>query len=82
MPERRPNVVLFITDDHGHWTLPAYGNSECRAPTVDWLCENGARFERAFTPTPVSSSARACILTGKIASQHGIHDWIDQTVSP
>jgi arylsulfatase A-like enzyme len=32
--------------------------------------------DNAFTPTPVCSPARACFLTGRLASQHGIHDYL------
>lgn len=32
--------------------------------------------DNAFTPTPVCSPARACLMTGRTASQHGIHDYL------
>ena len=31
---------------------------------------------QAFTPTPVCSPARASFFTGRLASQHGIHDYL------
>ena len=72
----RPNILLFVTDDHAPWTLPCYGNSEAQATTFDRLASNGVVFKNAFTPTPVCSPGRACLLTGLTASQHGVHDWI------
>jgi len=75
MPNR-PNVILFVTDDHAPWTFPCYGNSEVRAPVFDKMVRDGALFRNAFTPTPVCSPARACILTGLTSSQHGVHDFI------
>jgi arylsulfatase A-like enzyme len=30
--------------------------------------------------TPVCSPARACLLTGRLASQHGIHDYLSSTI--
>lgn len=72
----RPNVILFVTDDHGPWTFPCYGNSEVRAPVFDKMAREGALFHNAFTPTPVCSPARACVLTGLTSSQHGVHDFI------
>ena len=34
------------------------------------------RFDNFFCASPVCSPARATLLTGRIPSQHGIHDWI------
>ncbi len=49
---RKPNVVLFVTDDHAPWTLPCYGNSEVRSPTFDRLAREGVVFANAFSPNP------------------------------
>lgn len=71
------NIIVFLTDDHGQWAL---GSSGCRAiqtPNLDRLAAEGAVMENAFTPTPVCSPARACFLTGRTSSQHGIHDYLD-----
>lgn len=74
----RPNIALFLTDDHGAWANGCYGNSEVKTPTLDALAATGARFENAFTPCPVCSPARACLLTGKTPSQLGMHDWLEE----
>ncbi len=76
----RPNIVLFLTDDHGAWANGCYGNPEVHTPTIDALAAAGTRFARAYTPTPVCSPARACLLTGKTASQVGIHDWLEEAI--
>ncbi len=76
----RPNILLFLTDDHGAWANGCYGNREVRTPTLDALAALGTRFSNAYTPTPVCSPARACLLTGKIASQVGIHDWLQEAI--
>lgn len=73
-----PHILLFLTDDHGHWTLPCYGNRIVRAPTLSSLAQRGMVFDRAFTPCPVCSPARASLLTGRMPSAHGIHDWIPE----
>ncbi|WP_166843950.1 sulfatase [Isoptericola sp. BMS4] len=77
MPEL-PNVLLFLTDDHGAWATGCYGNAEVRSPRIDGLAEDGVRFDRAFTPSPVCSPARASLLTGRTPSQVGIHDWLQE----
>lgn len=43
---------------------------------LDYLAQEGIRFENFFCASPVCSPARASILTGCIPSQHGVHDWI------
>ena len=72
-----PNILLFLTDDHGQWALGSSGNDRIQAPNLDYLADTGTVMENAFTPTPVCSPARACLLTGRTASQHGIHDYLD-----
>jgi len=73
-----PNILLILTDDQGAWALGAAGNREIVTPHLDRLAESGIRFENFFCVSPVCSPARASLLTGRIPSQHGVHDWIQQ----
>lgn len=73
---RQPNILLFVTDDHGQWASGPYGNQEVVTPNLDRLAASGVVMENAFTPTPVCSAARASLLTGLTPSQHGVHDYI------
>ncbi len=75
-PLPKTNVVFIMTDDQGIWSLGCYGNAEARTPGVDRLAAEGLRFTQAFATTPVCSPSRATFFTGRIPSQHGIHDWI------
>ena len=75
----QPNILVFLTDDHGQWASSAYGNSEIISPNMDFLARQGTRFTRACTPTPVCSPARASFYSGRFPSQHGIHDWVLET---
>lgn len=70
------NIILIVADDHGSWALGAAGNEDIRTPNLDTLAKTGVMMENAFTPTPVCSPARACLLTGRLASQHGVHDYL------
>ena len=76
MPADRPNIIVFMTDDHGYWAAGCSGNRELQTPSLDHLAATGARMASAFTPCPVCSPARASFFTGRIPSQHGIHDWL------
>ena len=71
-----PNIVCILTDDQGIWAAGCYGNPEIRTPGIDHIAATGVRFDNFFVSTPVCSPSRATLLTGRIASQHGVHDWI------
>lgn len=73
-----PNILVFFTDDHGQWAQHAYGNSELQTPNMDRLVAQGTRMTQAFTTCPVCSPARASFFTGRMPSQHGIHDWLEE----
>ncbi len=72
----RPNVVMFMTDDHGAWATGTYGCAEIQTPNIDALAAGGAKFTRAFACTPVCSPSRMTYLTGTIPSRHGVQDWL------
>lgn len=73
---KKPNIIFILTDDQGVWAAGCYGNSEIRTPNIDRLAATGVRFENFFTTIPVCSASRACFLTGRIPSQHGVHDFL------
>lgn len=75
-PGRLPNIVVILSDDQGCWALGCAGNPEIRTPNLDALARRGVRFENFFCASPVCSPARASLLTGRIPSSHGIHDWL------
>jgi arylsulfatase A-like enzyme len=56
--------------------MGAAGNREIRTPNLDRLCTTGMRFDHFFCASPVCSPARATLMTGRIPSQHGVHDWL------
>lgn len=70
------NIISILSDDQGVWASGCYGNNEIRTPNIDRLAQTGMRFENFFVATPVCSPSRATMLSGRIPSQHGIHDWI------
>ncbi|MHB8997762.1 MAG: sulfatase family protein [Armatimonadota bacterium] len=72
----KPNIIFILTDDQGPWAAGCYGNPEIQTPNIDRIAASGVRFENFFCASPVCSPARASSLTGRIPSQHGIHQWI------
>lgn len=73
---KKPNIIMIMTDDHGYWALGCAGNEELHTPNLDRLAGSGILFNQFFCASPVCSPARASVFTGKIPSQHGVHDWI------
>ena len=70
------HIIVILSDDQGEWAMGCSGNAEIRTPNLDRLAASGMRFTNFFCTSPVCSPARASLLTGRIPSQHGVHDWI------
>jgi arylsulfatase A-like enzyme len=67
----KPNI-LFIFSDQQRWdTLCCYGQKLDVSPNLDQMAREGVRFENAFTCQPVCGPARACLQTGKYATETG-----------
>ena len=74
MADRRPNILLVLTDQQRHDTIAAAGNTYIKTPTMDRLCREGTRFDRAYTPSPVCVSARSSLITGQYPNNSGCYD--------
>jgi len=61
---KRPNILLFFTDQQRADTIGALGNPVIRTPAMDRFCREGVAFDRCFTPSPVCVSARCSLVTG------------------
>ena len=72
---RQPDVFLVTIDtlraDHVH----CFGDEQIQTPALDALCKDGVRFSQAFTPTPITNTSHATILTGLLPSTHGVMDF-------
>lgn len=65
VPAKRPNVVIFITDDESWLERSAYGWSKLPTPYFDRVAREGALFTRAYCSAPSCAPARAALLTGR-----------------
>ncbi|WP_417386739.1 sulfatase [Gimesia sp.] len=74
--QKRPNVVIIMTDNHGEWTLGCYGNKDIKTPHIDQLAKEGTLFTHAFANNAVCSPTRATFLTGLMPCQHGVHCYL------
>jgi arylsulfatase A-like enzyme len=69
---KKPNI-LFILSDQQRWdTVGCYGQALDVTPNLDRMAAEGVRFENAFTCQPLCGPARACIQTGKYATEIGV----------
>ena len=71
MASKRPNIVVYLSDDHGSEYLGCYGNAQIQTPHLDSLAEAGVRFTNAFTPTPTCAPSRSTLYTGLYPARHG-----------
>ena len=70
-PERKPNLVLVVSDQWRGQELPGDG-SYLRAPALRRLMEEGVSFSRAYTACPQSGPARAALLSGRFPHACGV----------
>lgn len=68
----RPNVLVVLTDQQRWDTVGAYGSPLEITPNLDRMAESGTVLERSFTTQPVCGPSRACIQTGRHATEHGV----------
>ncbi|MGC2195093.1 MAG: sulfatase-like hydrolase/transferase, partial [Terriglobales bacterium] len=52
-----------------------YGYEPIQTPALDDLAQHGIRFAQAFTPSPLTNTSHASILTGLLPSAHGVTDF-------
>lgn len=70
--QNAPNMLLITSDQH-HWMAVGYNDPKCQTPNLDRLAQRGVIFDKAYTCNPVSTPARASIITGRYPSQHGAY---------
>jgi arylsulfatase A len=70
--ERKPNVVLIVTDDQGWGDAGCYGAKDLETPNIDALAKSGVRFTQFYAAAPVCSPSRASILTGRYPQRFGL----------
>jgi arylsulfatase A-like enzyme/Flp pilus assembly protein TadD len=77
-----PNVVVITIDTLRADHLGCYGDQQIRTPHIDSLAADGVRFERAYTPVPVTLPAHTVLFTGTYPLLSGIHDFSANKLSP
>jgi len=64
------SILLLFCDQFRIDLIGCYGNTQVRTPNIDALAADGMAFERACTPTPLCSPARASLMSGMYPHAH------------
>jgi len=67
--EKRYNVMMIVSDALRQDVLGCYGG-EARTPNIDWLAQNGVRFENSYSTSPWTSPSVIGMITGNYASSY------------
>jgi len=67
----RPNLVVFISDDHGYLDSSVVGAPEFQTPNLERLAKAGMAFTHAFASSPACAPSRASLLTGMMPARSG-----------
>ncbi|MGC6431333.1 MAG: sulfatase [Jejuia sp.] len=74
-----PNIILFVSDDHGTDALGSYGNPIIKTPNLDKLASEGVRFTNAYCTSASCAASRSVILSGMYGHATGsyghVHDY-------
>lgn len=63
--EKRPNILLVVTDDESWLERSIYGWGKIPTPVFDRLAKEGALFTHAYASAPSCAPSRAALLTGR-----------------
>ena len=69
--QAKPNILLFISDDHGFSDYGFMGSEDVETPNLDRLAEAGLVYSRGYA-TPSCASSLAVLLTGDYPHRNGI----------
>ena len=68
---RKPNIVIFLSDDVGYGEYGFQGHQEIPTPNIDSLARSGVRFTQGYVSGPYCSPTRAGLMTGRYQTRFG-----------
>ena len=72
MPNKQPNILFIMSDDHGAQAISAYGSGRNHTPNIDRLANNGAILNHCYVNNSICTPSRAAILTGTHSHVNGV----------
>lgn len=68
------NVLYIQSDQHNPEYAGCYGHPLTRTPNIDRLAKRGTRFAWAYSQSPICSSTRAAMISGRYIHEIGVWD--------
>jgi arylsulfatase A-like enzyme/Tfp pilus assembly protein PilF len=78
----RTNVVFITIDTLRADHLGCYGYKDIHTPNIDGLARDSVKFERAFTPVPITLPSHTAMFTGTYPMLNGMHDFSGNRLGP
>lgn len=69
--QKKPNILIFLSDDLNQQDIGCYGNPDVRTPNIDRLAADGMRFNRAYAASPICTPSRSAMFTGLYPYRNG-----------
>ena len=69
MARNQPNILFVMADQLGAPVLPAYGHPVVKTPNLDRLARAGTVFDNAYCNSPLCSTSRVSMLSGRLPSE-------------
>src|SRR4051794_41234202 len=69
-PERRPNILVILSDDQGYGDFSCHGNPVLKTPNLDKLHAQSVRLTD-FHVAPMCTPTRSQLMTGQDALRNG-----------
>ena len=70
--KKRPNILIIQPDQHRGSVMGCAGDINVNTPHLDQFAEEGIRFTKCFSASPVCSPFRGTMQTGLYCYQHGV----------
>jgi len=71
-PQKRPNILVILTDQQQAKMLNCAGNSYLKTPAMNQLAQTGIRFTRTYCTDPVCVPSRFSLMTGRMPHEIGL----------
>jgi arylsulfatase A-like enzyme len=77
VPTDKPNIILFLSDEHCGMAMSHAGDPNVRTPAMDRLAAEGVSFDRAYTNCPICTPSRGTIFSGRHAHAGPVSGFFD-----